>query len=658
MKKSNIKLIALTLVLVIVTALLPVAPASATDYGQIEFGTTYSGIITDTNSSDLYTVVLTESGRLSVSVTSENDIGARNVDLYLLDSSGVTIENARYGTSLPYSKSMDLEADTYHIRIDKYSNNTGTYYLLAEFTNASNNDIKPHNDRESAQLLSSGETVKGYISYQNDIDYYKYISEESGRLSVNITRENGIGVNNIYLLWLDGAGVSMSNTNYGAGIPYDKYMDLEAGTYYIKIEKNFDYTGTYYIKTTFTSAKNNDIKPHNTRDNAQTLTSNQTVKGYISYQNDTDFYKYVLNTSGKITINITRENGIGVGNINIFLLDSAGVTINNTSYGGGLPYNKSMDLDAGTYYIRIEKYNDYTGTYHLTIQPSVPDQITITATASPTSGGTVTGGGSFKTGDSVTLRATANSGYLFDGWYDGNTKVSTSATYTFSATANKTLQARFTQTTEETPQSSVLNPHSNWATEELIRAKELNLIPDSLVPASVDYTKPITRAEFAAVSVKVYESLSGSKAIPAVINPFTDTNDAEVLKAYNVGISNGTSATKFSPNDLLNREQAATMLTRVFKRVSMPDWSLDRDSQYKLSYASVTLFSDDAKISSWAKDSVYFMAANNIIKGMGDGNFAPRNTTQYEEASRYANNTREQALAIAVRMVENLGSAG
>ena len=54
------------------------------------------------------------------------------------------------------------------------------------------------------------------------------------------------------------------------------------------------------------------------------------------------------------------------------------------------------------------------------------------------------------------------------------------------------------------------------------------------------------------------------------------------------------------------------------------------------------------------KDSVYFMVANNIIKGMGDNKFAPRNTTSQEEAEGYATATREQALVIAVRMVENL----
>ena len=193
---------------------------------------------------------------------------------------------------------------------------------------------------------------------------------------------------------------------------------------------------------------------------------------------------------------------------------------------------------------------------------------------------------------------------------------------------------------------------SNWAKPEIEKAEKLGLIPDSL--KSADLTKPITRAEFAAVSVKVYEALSGTAAIPAVNNPFTDTKDPEVLKAFNIGSVNGTSATTFTPNALLNREQAATMLTRVFKKVSLNGWTLATDSQFKLDYTKPAPFADDAKISDFAKDSVYFMAANGIIAGTGNNMFSPRATTAAEEAANYASATREQALAIAVRMVENL----
>ena len=74
---------------------------------------------------------------------------------------------------------------------------------------------------------------------------------------------------------------------------------------------------------------------------------------------------------------------------------------------------------------------------------------TITAEAG-TEGGTVSGGGEVTEGGSITLTATANDGYTFDGWYDGNTKVCDTAEFTLSnITADKTYTARFTKNTIE-----------------------------------------------------------------------------------------------------------------------------------------------------------------------------------------------------------------
>lgn len=193
---------------------------------------------------------------------------------------------------------------------------------------------------------------------------------------------------------------------------------------------------------------------------------------------------------------------------------------------------------------------------------------------------------------------------------------------------------------------------SGWAENEIDKAFEYDLVPEILEHAVM--SEPITRLEFAAVSVKVYENLAATQSLPATVNPFVDCSDTEMLKAYNLGITIGTSQTTFEPNGLLNREQAATMLTRVFKRSTIPGWSMENDGQFTLSYTKPATFADDMYISDWAKDSVYFMNANGIIQGVDNNKFAPKNVTSEEEANGYANATREQALSIAVRMVENL----
>ena len=64
---------------------------------------------------------------------------------------------------------------------------------------------------------------------------------------------------------------------------------------------------------------------------------------------------------------------------------------------------------------------------------------TITATSSNTTMGTVSGGGTYEEGKTVTLTATPKSGYRFVKWSDG----STANPYTFKATKNVTLTATF-----------------------------------------------------------------------------------------------------------------------------------------------------------------------------------------------------------------------
>ena len=67
----------------------------------------------------------------------------------------------------------------------------------------------------------------------------------------------------------------------------------------------------------------------------------------------------------------------------------------------------------------------------------------ITATPNPTEGGTVTGAGTYNHGTTARLSATANDGYQFVNWTEGNAVVSRDAAYSFTVTGARTLVANF-----------------------------------------------------------------------------------------------------------------------------------------------------------------------------------------------------------------------
>ena len=89
-----------------------------------------------------------------------------------------------------------------------------------------------------------------------------------------------------------------------------------------------------------------------------------------------------------------------------------------------------------------------TGNRSLVAQfQAVPQNYTVSVSANPTNGGTVSGGGTYQQGQQCTVHATANTGYTFTNWTENGNVVSTNANYSFTVTSNRTLVANFTAQT-------------------------------------------------------------------------------------------------------------------------------------------------------------------------------------------------------------------
>ena len=87
---------------------------------------------------------------------------------------------------------------------------------------------------------------------------------------------------------------------------------------------------------------------------------------------------------------------------------------------------------------------------------------TITATASPEEGGSVSGAGTFNQGETCMLTATANVGYTFINWTEDGEVVSTESIYEFTVTADRNLVANFEETISMFPQTFLFNIDWNW----------------------------------------------------------------------------------------------------------------------------------------------------------------------------------------------------
>jgi hypothetical protein len=99
----------------------------------------------------------------------------------------------------------------------------------------------------------------------------------------------------------------------------------------------------------------------------------------------------------------------------------------------------------GTATLTVFGYNKITYIATIQIVNGGTQNYTVSVSANPTEGGTVTGGGTFTYGESCTITATVNDGFSFINWTEEGSFVSSDATYTFTVTDHRNFVAHFTE---------------------------------------------------------------------------------------------------------------------------------------------------------------------------------------------------------------------
>ena len=232
-----------------------------------------------------------------------------------------------------------------------------------------------------------------------------------------------------------------------------------------------------------------------------------------------------------------------------------------------------------------------------------------------------------------------------------------------------------TGSTTETPVTEPENPvtetpaadkvtYSDWAESDIMSAGSkgyLDTVPQGNAPAVTDllgsdYTRAITRGQFAALSVRFYEQFManyypGSNST-IVVNHGDDvfadcTGNEAMAKAYNLGILGGynnadsRSGVYIGPDDNITREQAATMLARLMQVI---DEETGRGFYMSTDFNATLPFTDT--IADWALNSVKAMYHWGIMYGTSGTTF-----------SGQSNYTIEQSIVTLMR-IDDWGTMG
>ena len=247
-----------------------------------------------------------------------------------------------------------------------------------------------------------------------------------------------------------------------------------------------------------------------------------------------------------------------------------------------------------------------------------------------------------------------------------------------SATLKSNWNDGSNQTVTETPVTEPETPvidtdatsvtYSAWAEEDIINAISMGYLDDNpdafgYQPAVTDllgsdYTRAITRGQFASLAIRYYETLMGditgeNYTIPVNSGDdvFADcSGDENMAKAYTLGILGGynsapnRSGVYVGPNDLITREQAATMLTRLMECL-IDDFDSVGRTGWTVWYADNLPFTDS--ISDWAYDGVRAVYGVGAMTGTSGTTFSAKD-----------NYTIEQSIVTIMRIDNNWARAG
>ncbi|MDF2926721.1 MAG: S-layer y protein [Paenibacillaceae bacterium] len=161
---------------------------------------------------------------------------------------------------------------------------------------------------------------------------------------------------------------------------------------------------------------------------------------------------------------------------------------------------------------------------------------------------------------------------------------------------------------------------SGWAREDIKSATLLGLTTGDVL---ADYQKPISRQHFAGIVVKLMEKLTGTPGEVPPDNPFRDTDDPEILKAYQFSVIQGKSTDTFDPYSDVSRQEISVMLWRIFHLTGLYG---------QLPAGAAIAFADREQTDSWAADAVDYISSIGMLQGKGEGRFDPLGSTTREEA--------------------------
>ena len=216
---------------------------------------------------------------------------------------------------------------------------------------------------DTAAAIEMDKAYSDSITSDDGEDYFKFTTEKYGRVRIYFSTSMRPFTVSIYDAKGEEVKTWVTTRSTSGDVVLSHAMD--AGTYYLKVTGEGllgalgAATGAYEFRLTFTAEtkgqSETDADKNNNLAAAKDLKSGSTFSGKILDEGEEDFYKFVLSTSGAVTVKFTSK----MEYYGIYLLNANGDSIwsdDNNQWDSSKKQRKDefkLELSAGTYYIKV-----------------------------------------------------------------------------------------------------------------------------------------------------------------------------------------------------------------------------------------------------------------------------------------------------------------
>jgi hypothetical protein len=278
-----------------------------------------------------------------------------NLDITIYNANEVEIERDSYVPPGDSARFLILSAaSTFCIRVQRSSGtpSTSPYELRVNLDTSDTNEL--NNSFDTSTTLTLGETIKGDIYGQDDVDFFKFTTTQTGVAEVTLSSiPQDI---NLDITLYDSSKVLIVRDSYVPPGDSARFFHLSGpGTFYLEVKRSSGSLTTtpYDLLVTLETSDTNEL--NNSFDTATVVPVGAVETGAIYGADDVDFFRVDVAAAGTTQVLLSSvPTGL---NLDITIFDNQRVQIERDSY---VPPGDSATLNltatsATTYYIRIQE---------------------------------------------------------------------------------------------------------------------------------------------------------------------------------------------------------------------------------------------------------------------------------------------------------------